>query len=121
MSALLAVAVGVGGSAGALLRFTLDGQVSRLVGGALPVGTFVVNTTGALLLGVLVGLSPSSDLSRVAGTGILGGYTTFSTWMFESQRLGEDGGLWWGFVNLGLSLLVGLAGVALGRQIGGAL
>lgn len=121
MSALLAVTVGLGGSAGALLRFAVDGHVSRLVDGVLPIGTFVVNVSGALLLGVLVGLAPGSGLSRVAGTGVLGGYTTFSTWMFESHRLGEDGQLWWGALNLGVSLVIGLAGIAIGRQIGNAL
>ena len=50
-----------------------------------------MNLSGAFLLGLLVGLAPSDDALEVAGTGLLGGYTTFSTWMFESHRLAEDG------------------------------
>jgi fluoride exporter len=57
----------------------------------LPLGTLVVNLTGALLLGLLVGRSVGGTPLPLVGTATLGSYTTFSTWMFESHRLGEDG------------------------------
>ena len=71
--------------------------------------------------GLLTGLSVGGDALLVLGTGLLGGYTTFSTWMVEAQRLGEDGewGLMWLYL-LG-SMLAGLAATGLGWLIGGAI
>jgi CrcB protein len=63
----------------------------------------------------------SGDALRLLGTGLLGAYTTFSTWMLESHRLGEDGRLRLGWANVLVSLGLGLACVWLGDQIGGAL
>ena len=63
----------------------------------------------------------SGDALRLFGTGLLGAYTTFSTWMLESHRLGEDGRLRLGWANVLVSLALGLACVWLGDQIGGAL
>ena len=91
----LAVLAGVGllGGVGALARLLLDRAVSLRVGGRLPWGTLAVNLTGALALGVLVGAAVSGDALRLAGTGLLGAYTTFSTWMLESHREAEEGRL----------------------------
>ena len=63
----------------------------------------------------------SGDALRLAGTGLLGAYTTFSTWMLESHRLGEDGRAAPGLANVLVSLALGLACVWLGDQIGAAL
>jgi CrcB protein len=106
------------GGAGALLRFLVDGAVSARLGRELPLGTLVVNLSGAVVLGLLTGLALDHDASVLAGTATVGSYTTFSTWMFETQRLGEDarlGALW---ANLAVSLALGLGAVALGRTIG---
>jgi CrcB protein len=84
-------------------------------------GTFVVNMSGAAILGLLVGLGLSGDGLLLAGTATVGSYTTFSTWMLESQRLVEDGELAIAAGNVVLSLVVGLGAVALGRFIGGHL
>lgn len=111
------IAVGVLGGMGALLRFLLDGLVAR-VGPGFPLGTFVINLTGAAILGALVGLGFSGDRLLLAGTATLGSYTTFSTWMFESQRLVEDGESTLAGGNFVISLLAGLGAVALGRLIG---
>ena len=115
------VGVALLGGLGALARFALDGAVSARTGAAFPWGTLAVNLSGAFALGVLVGLDLTGDALLLAGTALLGSYTTFSTWMLESQRLGEDGELGRMWLNLGLSLIAGLAAAALGHAIGGAL
>ena len=113
--------VAVAGALGALARFTVAGAVTARRPGAFPFGTFVVNLTGGFVLGLLVGLSVTGTALFVAGTGFLGGYTTFSTWMVEAQRLGEDGD--WTAMNLYLaaSMLAGLLTTGAGWALGGAL
>jgi fluoride exporter len=121
VSALVVVGVGLLGGAGAIARFLLDGTVAARVAGSFPFGTLAVNLTGALALGVLHGAGVGGDAFRLVGTGLLGAYTTFSTWTLESHRLGEDGRLRLGLTNLLVSLALGLACVWLGDQLGGAL
>lgn len=115
------LALGLAGGAGALARFGLDAAVGARVASGFPLGTLIVNLSGALVLGALVGAALDGDGYRVAGTGFLGAYTTFSTWTFESHRLGEDGQLRMGSLNLIGSLVLGLAAAWLGRKIGAAL
>jgi fluoride exporter len=92
MIGLLAwIGVGAMGAAGAYARFSVTAAVTARRPGAFPWGTFVVNLTGGFALGVLTGAGVTGDALLVVGTGFLGGYTTFSTWMVEAQRLGEDG------------------------------
>jgi CrcB protein len=108
------------GGAGAVARFALDGTVSQRTGSGFPWGTLAVNLSGAFVLGLLNGMDVAGDALLLAGTGALGSYTTFSTWVLESHRLGEDGEparLW---LNVAISLLGGLAAAALGRALGGA-
>jgi CrcB protein len=115
---LVWVCVGLLGGIGALLRFAVDGFVSeRVAGSEFPWGTFVVNISGAFVLGVVAGAALEGDALLLAGTATLGSYTTFSTWMLEAHRLGEDGELWLGLVNIVLSLVVGVSAAALGRAI----
>jgi len=116
---LLWLGVGVLGGVGAISRFLIDGLISLSGGGRFPSGTLVVNLSGALLLGLLVGLGLHGDAYLLAGTAVLGSYTTFSTWMFESHRLAEDGErpLFW--ANIVLSLVLGVGAAAVGRIIGG--
>jgi fluoride exporter len=115
------VGVAIVGGIGALARFFLDDLVSQRTGGELPWGTLAVNVSGALLLGLLTGLGAGGDALLIAGTALLGSYTTFSTWMLESERLGEDGrpALLW--LNVAVSFAAGLGAAALGRAIGQAL
>ena len=121
MTVLTWAAVAAVGGIGAIARFALDGAVSERFGSQLPWGTFAVNASGAFALGVLVGTGPGSDALLVAGTGLLGSYTTFSTWMLETHRLGEDGRRGGMALNVAGSLVVGVAAAALGRLIGGGL
>ena len=122
MSGTLAwVGVGACGALGSWARFRVGALVAARRPSDFPWGTFVVNLTGGLALGLLTGAALTGDALLVLGTGLLGGYTTFSTWMFEAQRLGEDGAwaLMWTYL-LG-SMLAGLATTGLGWLIGGAL
>jgi CrcB protein len=88
---LVWVGIGVMGAAGAYARFSATAMITRRRATAFPWGTFSVNLSGGFALGFLTGFGLGGDALLILGTGFLGGYTTFSTWMVESQRLGEDG------------------------------
>lgn len=109
------------GALGALGRFTVDRAVSTRWPSDFPYGTLVVNLTGGGVLGALVGLELGGSGLLVVGAGLLGGYTTFSTWMLETQRLAEDGEWTLMWLNLAGPMLGGLAGTGLGWLLGGAL
>jgi CrcB protein len=121
MSLLVLAGVGLVGGLGALARFVVDGAVGRRLGREFPYGTLAVNLSGAFVLGVLVGAALSGDAYRIAATGLIGGYTTFSTWAFESHRLAEDGELPLAGLNIAVSLVLGVACVWLGRKLGAVL
>ena len=112
----LAVALAAGG--GAVARSLTDHAVHRRLGRRLPYGTFVVNTTGALLLGLLTGWSLHHGLDRdvlvVLGAGFAGGYTTLSTWAWESLALAEAGQVRGAVLNVAGTFALGLAAAALG-------
>jgi CrcB protein len=118
MSAWVWAAVGVLGAVGALGRFLIDSLISRRVAVDFPIGTLTINVSGSLLLGLLSGLAVGGSLLVLAGGATLGSYTTFSTWMLESQRLAEEGELPSAFANVLLSLTLGVGAAALGRLIG---
>ena len=115
------VAVALLGGAGSVARFLVDAAVAERVARAFPWGTLAVNLSGAVALGAVVGLGVGRDAVLLVGTAALGGYTTFSTWMFESMRLAEDGSRRPALLNVLVSLVAGLAAVALGRALGEAL
>jgi fluoride exporter len=117
----LLLGVGLLGGLGSIARFVLDAVVADRVGRSFPWGTLVVNLTGAFLLGLLVGAAVGANAFRLAATGLLGAFTTFSTWALESHRLGEDGQLRLGLANFAVSLVLGVSVAWLGRYLGGAL
>lgn len=120
MSALLLwVGVGVLGGVGAVGRFLVDAAVSARADDRFPTGTFVVNLTGAFVLGILTGAALKGDAMLLAGTAVIGSYTTFSTWMFESHRLAEGDQRLFTAVNVGASLVIGVLAAALGRLLAG--
>lgn len=111
--------VGVLGGLGAVARFLLDGTVSRaLPARAFPFGTLAVNLSGALVLGVFSGAALRGDAYEVWGVGLIGGYTTFSTWMLESHRLAEERRDGLAAINLVASVVLGVLGTWLGRTLG---
>lgn len=90
MSAGLFLLAMLGGGVGAVARFVIDGLIMRHVRSGFPWGTFVINTTGSLILGFLTGLAAGSADAPwlfVLGGGVLGGYTTFSTAMVDTVHM----------------------------------
>ena len=83
---MIAVLVALAGGIGATLRVVVDAAVSRRWEGT-PLGIPVVNVTGSFLMGLLVGSFAAGDVTAVLGTGLLGGYTTFSAASLEAVRL----------------------------------
>jgi fluoride exporter len=106
------------GGVGANARFLVHSLVASRFGEALPLGTLAINVSGSLLLGLLAGLSLSGNALVLAGTATLGSYTTFSTWMLDTWRLGEEGGRVVAALNVVVSVGLGLGAVALGRLVG---
>lgn len=121
MSIYLWMAIAGLGGIGAAGRFLLDAAISSRAGGSFPVGTLAVNLSGAFLLGLLLGASLGGSAYTLAGSATLGSFTTFSTWMLETQRLGEDGESRSLAANLLVSIAFGLAAAAIGRAIGESL
>lgn len=117
MTLAVLAGIGVAGGAGAVARFVVDAAVAQRAATEFPLGTIVVNLTGAFALGVVVGAAVDGGAYRLVATGAIGAYTTFSTWMFESQRLGEDGELRLSAVNLAVSLVAGVVAIWIGRAL----
>jgi fluoride exporter len=115
----------LGGAIGAPARYLLDGIVADRARGVFPWGTFVINVSGALVLGVVTGLGlyhGLGGLPKVAiGTGFCGAYTTFSTFSYETVRLLEDGSVRLAAGNAIGSVVAGLAAAALGLGLTAAL
>ena len=119
MSIVLWTAVVLIGGAGSVLRFLADGTVQG--GRDFPLGTMAVNLSGAVILGLLAGLALGHAEALLAGTAAVGSYTTFSTWMLETQRLAEERQTRKAVANVVVSLVLGVAAAALGRLIGAQL
>jgi CrcB protein len=121
------ILIGVGGFFGAIARYLVDGWVSSSTKiGAFPLGTFVINLSGAFALGLLfaLALEKAAIDPRVRGPvmiGFLGAYTTFSTLMLESWRLAEDGSWGLALLNVGGSSVLGICAVFAGLTLGRAL
>ncbi len=94
MTPLLFIALSLAGGLGAATRLFVDGFVKSHTRATFPLGTVLINVSGSLVLGLLLGLSMAfivpDTVYLVAGTGFLGGYTTFSTASFESVRLLQE-------------------------------
>jgi CrcB protein len=124
-AALVGVATWIGvalfGALGAVTRFRVDSAVSARLPSDFPIGTLVVNLTGSFGLGILVGAAAPHRIALLLGTGFGGGYTTFSTWMVESVRLGETGNTLALLRNLWLSMLLGFGVAAIGFYVGRSL
>ena len=121
MNAALWAGVVLLGGVGAVMRFVIDRAVARRLSGPFPFGTLTVNVSGATLLGFLGGLALSHWLALLAGTAFVGSYTTFSTWMLETQRLSEERQVWPAVVNIVASVTLGLAAAWLGQRLGAQL
>jgi fluoride exporter len=109
------------GGAGAVLRFLVDGAVARRAARSFPFGTLAVNISGAALLGLLGGLALNRHAALLADTAFIGSYTTFSTWMLETQRLSEERQLRDAVANVVASIVFGIAAALFGQWIAGRL
>ncbi|QRY43116.1 camphor resistance protein CrcB [Mycobacterium sp. 88mf] len=121
MTAVIWAGVLLLGGVGAVCRFLLDRAVSARHTRGFPFGTLAVNLSGAFLLGFLGGLALDRHAALLAGTAFVGSYTTFSTWMLETQRLGEERRIWPAVGNIVVSVVLGLAAAWLGMLLGGRL
>lgn len=118
---MITLAVALAAGFGALCRYLLDEVVSHRTDGVFPYGTLSVNVTGSFVLGLVVGVGLhhhfGGDAAAVLGAGFAGGYTTLSTWAWESLELAREGALRVAVANvavsLGLGLLAGAAGLGL--------
>ena len=125
------VVIGLGGALGSMLRFGLASAIDTRVakaGQIFPYGTIIVNITGCFIIGFIFTISSTegrvflSQLTRqFIMIGILGGYTTFSSFSLQTLTLAENG-QWWGAVaNVLLSVVLCLVGVWLGAALAGSL
>ena len=122
MTAVDWVALTLLGGGGALLRYAVDGAIERRSRSAFPLGTLAINVSGAFALGVLTGAHAGSEVLFVFGTGLIGSFTTFSTWMFETHRRYEgvvtrSVAAW----NVALTLAAGLAAAGAGWWLAASL
>jgi len=121
-SLLLLLGTGLTGALGALARYLLGRFVAERIGSSFPVGTLLINVTGAFVIGVLFALSARKLLSPalyvILATGFLGGYTSFSTMSWESVQLIRGGSTRGSILYLGSNVVIGFAGAAVGLLIG---
>ncbi|GER84413.1 MAG: fluoride efflux transporter CrcB [Thermogemmatispora sp.] len=116
------LATGLAGAVGALSRYVLGRFIAERVTTAFPLGTLVINLTGAFAIGLVFGLTTehvlNAALQGVLATGFLGGYTTFSTMSWEGVELLRGGSSWLGLFYLAGSVLLGLLAAACGLALG---
>ena len=121
MSPLAWVGFVIAAAVGAPLRYLVDGAIAERAEGVFPWGTFVVNASGSLVLGVLTGLGLYHAFPKVPkvilGTGFCGAYTTFSTFTYETVELLEEGALNEAARNAFGTLIVGAGAAALGLAL----
>ena len=113
----------IGGGTGALARYVAASAIMTRFGGKFPLGTLVINVTGSFLIGFLMTilterfkLDPNWRLLLVVG--FLGGYTTFSSFEWETYSSVREGGLWTGMLNVVSSVMLGYVAVTLGSMLG---
>lgn len=119
------VALCAAGGVGAAARFVVDGLIRSRVRSVFPWGTAIINVSGSLILGLLTGLTLSSlvpsQWALVLGTGMMGGYTTFSTASIETMRLAQEReyvmAVANGFVVLIVTVVAGFAGLWFGSAL----
>ncbi|MFD7426935.1 fluoride efflux transporter CrcB [Streptomyces sp. NPDC059818] len=115
----------VGAAVGAPLRYLTDRAVQSRHDTVFPWGTFTVNVTGCLALGLLTGAvtagAASSHVQLLLGTGLCGALTTYSTFSYETLRLAEDGARFYAAANVVASVVAGLGAVFVGVTLAEAL
>lgn len=117
MSAVAWIAIGLigGGAAGA--RFLLDYEISDRASGSFPTGILAVNLGGAFALGLVAGSGLDGQALTILGGGLIGSFTTFSTWMLDTHRLGSSSLPHLAWANLAVAQLAGFGAFAFGHWI----
>jgi fluoride exporter len=114
--------VAAGGGVGSVARYLVTGWVQSHVRSGFPWGTYVVNATGSLAIGVVLGLADGAGLAGQTNlflaTGLLGGYTTFSAFSFENLRVLQFSTPGWFLFNAAGQVVIGLALAAAGYWLG---
>ncbi len=113
--------VALGAALGAPLRYLVDRAIQARHDAVFPWGTFTVNVSGSLVLGLLVGLPASNGVMAAAGIGFCGAFTTYSTFGYETLRLAQDGARAIAVLNVLASVAVGLGAGYAGFVLGGLL
>lgn len=113
-----------GGGAGALMRYLAGSAIMQRYGGRFPLGTVVINITGSFLIGLLMTLlterfQPHPNWRLLLVVGVLGGYTTFSSFEYETYQAVRGGSPWFGIINVVGSVVAGYVAVWLGALIAG--
>jgi len=103
---------------GGLCRFQLGKIISQKSDTAFPIGTFIINITGAILLGILTSIDAGNRVYLLLGDGFLGAYTTFSTFMYEGFNLFQGNEKLNAFVYVLGTLFLGILGYVSGYKIG---
>jgi CrcB protein len=119
--------VAIGGAIGAAGRYLIGGWVQSFAGSGFPLGTFFVNITGSLIIGIILGMAERGSMSGQArlflAVGVMGGYTTFSSFSYDNLGLLQSGETFRFLVNIVGQLAIGLCaaylGVVIARAIGG--
>jgi len=118
----------LGGAVGTGARYLLSGWLLRIAGPAFPYGTLAVNTLGSFSLGVIMQVALSTEsfpptFRLVLTTGVMGGFTTYSTFNYETLQLFQEGSWLLGSANLAVTvaacLAAGVLGLMAGRALGG--
>jgi CrcB protein len=113
-----------GAGLGGLTRYVAGTWIMAKYGGRFPLGTFVINITGAFLIGVLMTVltqrfHPHPNWRLFIVVGFLGGYTTFSSFEYETYQAMRDGERWLGLIYVAGSVVLGYLGVWLGSLVAG--
>jgi CrcB protein len=113
--------IGFGGALGSIARYKLGKVLTEKMNSSFPAGTFFINISGALLLGLAVGLRLPANIMLLAANGFLGAFTTFSTFMYEGFNLFQENEKLNAFVYILGSLFLGIVGYISGFAIGKSL
>ena len=109
--------VGIGGALGSLVRFSIGRAISQRTITAFPMGTFIINITGAFLLGVVSTIGLNGNIYLLLADGFLGAYTTFSTFMYEGFNLFQDNEKMNALIYILGSLVIGIVGFIGGIEV----
>ena len=113
----------IGGGIGAFFRYLLSGWIYKVLGTDFPYGTLAVNVIGCFVIGLFLTMAEDRFLISPSfriffAVGVLGGFTTFSTFSFETVGLLKDGAIAIGLLNVGVSIVVGLTATWVGMLAG---